>query len=159
MKSFPAAAAAAGARDAANFDCRSLRFGAVSMPLPDEPPSFTATPSIVPTSDGGVLFDVRLSASPPPTIQWFKGNLPLTPTAGRYTASTKTDGYNYQLTLVIGNVTKGDSGAYRVKAKNSAGESNANINLNLEGTWSLRIRTRRSLTRGTYVRIYVREMR
>ena len=95
-------------------------------------PSFTATPSIHQIGDGVVEFEVRLTSCPVPTIQWYKGTTPIND-GGRYRAVTHTDGTNYILTLTISGVTKEDGGAYKVTAKTPAGESNANINLNLEG--------------------------
>ena len=95
-------------------------------------PTFTATPSIHQTGDGSVEFEVRLTCCPEPTVQWFKGTTAISD-GGRYRAITHTDGVNYVLTLRINGVTKEDSGAYKVTAKTAAGESNANINLNLEG--------------------------
>ena len=46
---------------------------------------------------------------------------------------TQTDGMNYVLMLEIEAISAADGGAYKVNAKNAMGESNANINLNLEG--------------------------
>ena len=51
--------------------------------------------------------------------------------------TAQTDGMNYVLMLEIGDVTAQDGGSYKVNAKNALGESNANINLNLEGTNSV----------------------
>jgi len=96
-------------------------------------PTFTATPSIHQTGDGNVEFEVRLACCPAPTIQWYKGTTAISD-GGRYRAVTHTDGTNYILTLTIIGVTKEDGGAYKVTAKTAAGESNASINLNLEGS-------------------------
>ena len=75
---------------------------------------------------------MRLSANPTPAIAWFKGATPIND-GGRYKVVTQTDGANYVLSLEIASITKEDGGAYKVNAKNALGESNANINLNLEG--------------------------
>jgi len=96
-------------------------------------PAFTATPAIHQLGDGSVEFEVRLTACPVPTIQWFKGTTAISD-GGRYRAVTHTDGSSYILTLNIAGVTKEDGGAYKVVAKTAAGESNATINLNLEGS-------------------------
>ena len=95
-------------------------------------PSFTATPSIHQLGDGVVEFEVRLTGCPAPSVQWFKGETAISD-GGRYRAVTHTDGTNYVLTLTISGVSKDDAGAYKVTAKTPAGESNANITLNLEG--------------------------
>jgi hypothetical protein len=82
---------------------------------------------------GSVLFEVRLTADPAPGVTWFKGDSAIS-NGGRYTMTTQTDGLSWTLLLEISGVTKEDGGAYKVNAKNKHGESNANINLNLEGT-------------------------
>lgn len=97
-------------------------------------PVFTATPSIHQLGDGSVEFEVRLTSCPAPSVQWYKGSTAISD-GGRYRAVTHTDGVNYILTLTISGVTKDDGGAYKVTAKTAAGESNANINLNLEGSF------------------------
>jgi len=100
-------------------------------------PAFSATPSIHQIGDGVVEFEVRLTSCPAPTVQWFKGSTAISD-GGRYRAVTHTDGVNYVLTLTITGVTKDDAGAYKVTAKTPAGESNANITLNLEGSTTRR---------------------
>ena len=95
-------------------------------------PKFTAKPTIRQTGSGGVIFEVRLSANPAPVITWFKGTTAVSD-GGRYRVTAQTDGMNYVLMLEIGDVTAQDGGSYKVNAKNALGESNANINLNLEG--------------------------
>jgi len=105
----------------------------VSKGPPGSAPSFTSQPLINQTADGGVIFEAQLKAIPSPTIQWFKGTTPVAD-GGRYRIVTQTDGTNYALSFEISGATKEDGGAYKVTAKNSLGESNANINLNLEGT-------------------------
>ena len=52
---------------------------------------------------------------------------------GRIKIVKQTDGVNYILIMEISNITPEDGGTYKVNAKNKLGESNANINLNLEG--------------------------
>jgi len=96
-------------------------------------PAFTATPSIHQAGDGTVEFEVRLTSCPAPTVQWYRGTTAISD-GGRYRAVTHTDGVNYVLTLTISGVTKDDGGEYKVVAKTPAGESNANITLNLEGS-------------------------
>ena len=100
-------------------------------------PKFTAKPAIRQTGSG-VIFEVRLSADPAPTITWYKGATALSD-GGRYKVITQTDGMNYVLMLEISDISAPDGGSYKVNAKNSFGESNANINLNLEGTWQSRL--------------------
>ena len=94
-------------------------------------PSFTAKPAIR-QQGNGVVFEVRLSANPAPAIVWYHGDKTISD-GNRYKIVTQTDGMNYTLMLEISDITPADGGAYKVNAKNKLGESNANINLNLEG--------------------------
>lgn len=103
----------------------------VSKAPPGSAPSFTSQPLINQIQDG-VIFEAQLKAIPSPTIQWFKGTTPIAD-GDRYRIVTQTDGTNYALSLEISRVAKEDGGSYKVTAKNSLGEANANINLNLEG--------------------------
>ena len=96
------------------------------------PPKFTAKPTIKQVG-AGVLFEVRLVADPAPQVQWYQGDMLISP-GSHHKISTQTDGANnYTLLLEIPQVTPADGGTYKVTAKNQYGESNANINLNLEG--------------------------
>lgn len=80
----------------------------------------------------GVVFEVRLTADPAPSITWYKGDKVISD-GGQYLMTTRTDGLSWTLMLQISGVTAEDGGSYKVTAKNKHGESNANINLNLEG--------------------------
>jgi len=95
-------------------------------------PTFTGTPSIRQTGDGNVEFQVRLTCCPVPTVQWYKGTTAIND-GGRYRAITHANDTNYILTLTIIGVTKEDDGVYKVTAKTAAGESDMDINFNLEG--------------------------
>jgi hypothetical protein len=88
----------------------------------------------------GVLFEVRLTADPAPTVIWYKGDT-VVKDGGRITTSIQTDGLSWTLLLEISGVTKEDGGSYKVNAKNKHGESNANINLNLEAPKTAKIPT------------------
>lgn len=96
-------------------------------------PKFTAKPAIRQTATG-VLFEVRLLADPAPQITWYHGETVIND-GGRYKITTQTDGANYTLVLELSSISGADGGAYKVTAKNKLGQSNANINLNLEGEW------------------------
>ena len=96
-------------------------------------PKFSAKPVIRQISNG-VVFEVRLTADPAPSVTWYKGDKVITE-GGRYVMSTQTDGLSWTLQLQISDVTTEDGGSYKVNAKNKHGESNANINLNLEGKY------------------------
>ena len=100
------------------------------------PPKFTAKPSIRQLGTS-VVFEVDLLADPVPSIVWYKENTVLN-AGGRYTILTRTDGRNYSLLLEISDVTTSDGGTYKVVAKNTLGEANANLTLNLEGMSAFR---------------------
>lgn len=94
-------------------------------------PKFTAKPSIRQLGTS-VVFEVDLLADPAPSITWYKDGEPLSP-GGRYIVLMRTNGGNYSLLLEILDVTPTDGGTYKVVAKNSLGEANANLTLNLQG--------------------------
>lgn len=104
---------------------------AVSQAQAGSAPKFTAKPSIRQVGSG-VVFEVRLTADPSPSIIWYKGDTVISE-GGRYKITTQTDGMNYTLFLEISDISTEDGGSYKVTAKNKLGESNANINLNLGG--------------------------
>lgn len=97
-------------------------------------PSFTSQPVIRQLPGGGVAFEVSLVAHPAPSIEWYKGLQPISD-GGRYRVVTQTDGTNYLVVMEIDEVTEEDGGSYKVTARNSAGESNATINLSLQGIY------------------------
>ena len=92
-------------------------------------PKFTAKPAIKQVG-AGVVFEVRLTADPTPTITWYHGDTVIQD-GGHYKITMQTDGANYVLLLQIATISEADGGSYKVTAKNKLGESNANINLNL----------------------------
>ncbi|UYV79454.1 unc-22 [Cordylochernes scorpioides] len=97
-------------------------------------PAFIGKPLIKPSPDfTKVTFECKLEADPKPTIQWFHNGKPVKDSARqKYGLAVQKD-KSYLVTLDIQNLSSEDGGTYKALAKNSAGESTATINLNLEG--------------------------
>ncbi|GAU87381.1 hypothetical protein RvY_00244-2 [Ramazzottius varieornatus] len=99
---------------------------------PSGVPRFTSKPAI--RQEGTSLFmECNLSGDPKPDIKWFQGDSSVLASA-RHKMTLKSTGDNtYQAILTILDPEQSDAGQYRCNAKNSAGESNANIALNFGG--------------------------
>ncbi|ELT89877.1 hypothetical protein CAPTEDRAFT_62162, partial [Capitella teleta] len=108
----------------------NLKLNFDAKPTGGSAPKFTAKP-VIRQVPNGVVFEVRLTADPAPSVAWSKGDAAISD-GGRFTMTTQTDGLSWTLLLQISGVTTEDGGSYKVNAKNKHGESNANINLNLE---------------------------
>ena len=74
-------------------------------------------------------FDVRLSGSPSPVVQWFKGTKKIED-AGKFLLID--DEEDDLFSLVIDKVASDDVGAYTCKAKNDAGEVSCKAELKLQ---------------------------
>ena len=96
-------------------------------------PTFLAKPSITADEDGQhILMEVRCRAKPKPTITWFHEG-ELVRTGGRIRQTIiEEKGDVYVIRLEITGGDSPDSGLYKCNVKNSAGESNANLTLNIE---------------------------
>ncbi|KAL7669549.1 hypothetical protein ACOME3_010201 [Neoechinorhynchus agilis] len=78
--------------------------------------------------DDAIMIQCLCEADPVPDFVWyFKGN-PLSQSS-KYVNSVLVEGDKYVAVLVINNVTKSDSGEYRLVARNNKGEHSANINV------------------------------
>lgn len=74
-------------------------------------------------------FEVRVSGSPSPTVQWFKGNKKIED-AGKFLLID--DEEDDLFSLVIDKVTSDDVGTYTCKANNEAGEVSCEAELKLQ---------------------------
>jgi len=97
------------------------------------PPTFTKKPSI--RQDGAdMVFDCEIEATPTPTVTWYRGDQKLEFGEKIQALAVPVPGGNkLKLSLIIKNVETGDSGTYKVEAKNDKGQMAASINLNLSG--------------------------
>ncbi|CAG5133821.1 unnamed protein product, partial [Candidula unifasciata] len=96
-------------------------------------PTFKEKPKIIQDPSGkNINIECHCTASPKPTITWYKGASVLA-ASSRVVPTVTENGNECVLKLEILNFTKEDGGQYKVTAKNDAGEGNANITINLEG--------------------------
>lgn len=98
-------------------------------------PVFTQKPAIRQAGDK-IIIECSLTADPAPNLTWYHGNNVIN-AGGRYKIIFTGNGPAYNVGLEIDKVGVNDGGDYKVLAKNSAGEANANITLNFEGRCSL----------------------
>lgn len=93
-------------------------------------PEFTeAMKDIEVAEDEEGTFDVRVSGSPSPTVQWFKGTKKIVD-AGKFLLIDDED--DDLFSLVIDKVASDDVGTYTCKAKNEAGEVSCTAELTLQ---------------------------
>lgn len=79
-----------------------------------------------------ILLQARCAAEPVPTFAWTLDGKALS--AGtKYRQGILSAGNNHTIFLEIFQVTKKDSGVYKVTATNVKGDGSANIQLNIEG--------------------------
>lgn len=83
-------------------------------------PEFKTTMKDVEVLEGDeAVFEVSVTAKPAPEVEWYLRKM-LIKNEGKYTIDEDSDRQRYSLT--IGNCRSEDSGQYRCKVKNSAGE-------------------------------------
>ncbi|KAM7536934.1 hypothetical protein Aperf_G00000079270 [Anoplocephala perfoliata] len=81
---------------------------------------------------GEIVLYCKLEGNPKPELTYFLDDKQITAQPGRLTFVYKEAGQDlFDCEIRIANPTPNDGGVYKIKATNSAGESNANINLNL----------------------------
>lgn len=96
---------------------------------PASKPEFTeAMKDIEVAEDEEGRFDVRVSGSPSPTVQWFKGTKKIED-AGKFILIDDEDDL---FSLVIDKVASDDVGTYTCKANNEAGEVSCKAELKLQ---------------------------
>lgn len=79
------------------------------------------------------LLECRCTADPLPSLTWtFEGKA--IPLGTKYKQGISSEGKTHTIFLEVSQLTKKDSGVYKVTAKNSKGEGVANIELNITGT-------------------------
>lgn len=96
-------------------------------------PNFIQKPAIKSDADGKRLcFECKIKAEPEPQLTWFRDDVEIS-NKGRYLIyCDKLPDNHYFACLEIDEVNMEDAGKYRVTAKNTLGESNATITLNLD---------------------------
>lgn len=78
-----------------------------------------------------ILFECKLTADPVPSFVWSFHNSPLK-NSSKYRQRILTEGNVHILILEIDHLNAGDSGDYKIKAKNQCGEADSIIKLNIE---------------------------
>jgi len=96
-------------------------------------PVFIQKPVIKQENDGKrLIFECKISAEPKPDLFWSRDDVSIQ-NSGRYLIYCDALPNNaYVACLEIDDVNTSDGGKYKVLAKNTLGESNAQITLNLE---------------------------
>ncbi|KAF0296563.1 Twitchin [Amphibalanus amphitrite] len=95
------------------------------------PPRFPKKPTIRQHGDDLVMSCV-MESNPMSEITWYHGTQAITASPRLRIASKETAKNTYLLTLTVASPTHEDGGNYRCNARNSFGESNANIALNFQ---------------------------
>ncbi|TGZ63952.1 hypothetical protein CRM22_006631 [Opisthorchis felineus] len=98
-------------------------------------PRFPEKPEIrMDKAKGEVIMSCKLEAKPKATLTWFLNDKEIQEIPGkRFWAVRDQPDDLYILEIHIVAPKPEDGGTYRINAKNAAGDSNANINLNLQG--------------------------
>lgn len=101
---------------------------AASAPRFSKPPAVRQTPD-----DPTHLFlECQVQGTPKPDITWFQNEKKLVNSTTKHKQTMKlTTGNTYDVSLEILKLASADAGTYKILAKNRAGESNANVSLNL----------------------------
>ena len=92
---------------------------------------FTQTPQVR-MFEESVLLECRCTADPVPSFTWTLDGKAIT-IGTKYRQGILTEGTTHTIFLEVFQITKKDSGAYKVTAKNNKGDGSANIQLNIEG--------------------------
>ena len=78
-----------------------------------------------------IFFECKLTADPVPNFTWYLENSVLKNPA-KYKQRILSEGKTHTLILEINTLGSKDSGDYKLVAKNSKGEADANIKLNID---------------------------
>lgn len=96
-------------------------------------PYFKQKPQLKQADDGNkLIFECSLSASPQPSIEWWRGEEQLSEADGRtfFKIAPNSEADSYNVSLTLDDVVETDAGLYRIVARNASGEVAASINLN-----------------------------
>lgn len=101
-------------------------------------PQFPEKPTIKKDAvTGEIVLCCKLEGNPKPELTYFLNDNQIASQPGRLTFLYKETGPDlFDCEIRVANPTPNDGGVYKIKATNSAGESNATINLNLSGKYS-----------------------
>ncbi|GFU27590.1 hypothetical protein TNCV_283081 [Trichonephila clavipes] len=95
-------------------------------------PTFVEKPKIISEDEGKrIIMECKVKANPKPTITWFLDNVVIKET-NRIVQTVKQEKDVYTIRLELKSPELTDAGLYKCNVKNVAGESNANLTLNIE---------------------------
>lgn len=111
----------------------NLNLNIAGAPAPSgEAPSFVEKPKIRAERDGKlIIMECKVKANPQPSISWYREGVTVLE-GGRIKQTVRQEGNIYHIKLELSNPELTDAGVYKCNVKNSAGESNANLTLNIE---------------------------
>lgn len=96
-------------------------------------PTFLDKPKITSERDGElIIMEVRVKAKPKPTITWYHDGVLVSKSSRITQTIIEERNDTYTLRMEINKADIDDSGLYKCNVKNTAGESNANLTLNIE---------------------------
>lgn len=91
-------------------------------------------PKIIPKDDGNlIVMKVRVKCKPAPTVTWYRGTTAVKETKRCTIRQSADSDEEHTLYLEIEEPSVDDGGIYKCHIKNEHGETNANLNLNIEG--------------------------
>jgi hypothetical protein len=94
-------------------------------------PTFSQSPQVRMFEESALL-ECRCTADPIPSFTWTLDGKPIV-VGTKYKQGISTEGNTHTIFLEVSQLTKKDSGVYKVTAKNTKGDGSANIELNIEG--------------------------
>ncbi|XP_059091155.1 twitchin-like [Tigriopus californicus] len=95
-------------------------------------PTFAIKPSIQQTNETTLVFHCSIVADPRPSISWFRNGVKVQDDPKFQVLTKEVNGYTFDCSLFLSDVTVEDAGKYKVTARNDLGESNATISLNFD---------------------------
>lgn len=102
-------------------------------------PTFVEKPRIQSKENGSlVVMDCRISANPKPTIVWTHDGTTVTESSKIQMTVVEEENNIYYIKLVLHDPGADDSGLYKCNMKNSLGELNANLTLNVESKYQIK---------------------
>lgn len=114
----------------------NLNLNIEAEPEPEgDAPTFVEKPQIISENNGKlVIMTCKVKASPKPDILWsHEGKVVTENSQCKMTVEEKGNVYNIRLELIDPGLDA--SGLYKCNIKNNLGELNANLTLNIEGTY------------------------
>lgn len=111
----------------------NLNLNIEAEPEPEgEGPTFVEKPRIISENNGKlVIMECKIKADPKPNIIWFR-NGEVIEESNKLKMSMEQRGDQYYIKLELIDPQLEDSGIYKCNIKNSLGELNANLTLNIE---------------------------